>query len=72
MEVTQPLVACAAMLIRRPPLDCYEAFVDPAITSKFWFTDGSDRLDAGRQVTWTWASVMLLSPKWIQVACPLA
>ena len=30
MEVTQPLVARAAMLIRRPSLDCYEAFVDPA------------------------------------------
>jgi len=54
MEVTQPLVARAAMLIRRPALDCYEAFVDPAITSKFWFSAGSDRLDAGRQVIWTW------------------
>ncbi|MGN6145512.1 MAG: SRPBCC family protein [Mesorhizobium sp.] len=54
MEVTQPLVARAAMLIRRPSLDCYEAFVDPAITSKFWFSAGSDRLDAGRQVIWTW------------------
>ena len=54
MEVTQPLVALAAMLIRRPALDCYEAFVDPAITSKFWFSAGSDRLDAGHQVIWTW------------------
>ena len=34
MEVTQPLVARAAMLIRRPALDCYEAFIDPAIAGE--------------------------------------
>ncbi len=55
MEITEPLVAHTAMLIRQPPLECYEAFVDPAVTSNFWFTDGSARLDAADQVTWTWA-----------------
>jgi uncharacterized protein YndB with AHSA1/START domain len=55
MDTTEPLVAQTAMLIRRFPLDCYEAFVDPAVTSNFWFTDGSGRLDAADEVTWTWA-----------------
>src|SRR6185503_9090899 len=30
------------------------AFVNPAITSKFWFSKSSGRLEAGQQVTWTW------------------
>jgi uncharacterized protein YndB with AHSA1/START domain len=32
----------------------FEALVDPAITSKFWFTRGSARLETGRKVTWEW------------------
>ncbi|MBC7990984.1 MAG: polyketide cyclase, partial [Luteimonas sp.] len=28
------------MLIRRPVAEVFEAFVDPAITSRFWFTRG--------------------------------
>jgi uncharacterized protein YndB with AHSA1/START domain len=42
------------MLIRKPAGDVYEAFVDPAVTSRFWFSRGSDRLDAGGPVRWTW------------------
>ena len=53
MSITPP-VANAAMLIRRPVANVYEAFVDPAITTRFWFTKGSGRLDEGKPVTWEW------------------
>jgi uncharacterized protein YndB with AHSA1/START domain len=46
--------AKAEMLIRRPVAQVFEAFVDPAITSQFWFTKGSGRLEPGRQVKWEW------------------
>lgn len=46
--------AQTGMLIRKPVADVFEAFVNPAITSKFWFTKGSGRLDAGTQVRWDW------------------
>lgn len=46
--------AKAEMLIRRPVAEVFEAFVNPAVTSKFWFTKGSDRLEPGKQVTWDW------------------
>ena len=49
-----PPVARAEMLIRRSVTEVFEAFVNPAITSKFWFSKGSDRLEAGRQVAWHW------------------
>jgi uncharacterized protein YndB with AHSA1/START domain len=47
-------VAKAEMLIRRPVAEVFEAFADPAITSQFWFTQGSGRLEPGTQVEWTW------------------
>ena len=50
---TEP-VARARMLIRKPVAEVFEAFVDPAITSRFWFTRGSHRLKEGETVTWHW------------------
>ena len=47
-------VAKAEMLIRKPVSEVFEAFVDPAITSKFWFSKGSGRLEEGKQVQWDW------------------
>lgn len=46
--------AKAEMLVRRPVAEVFEAFVDPNVTSKFWFTKGSGRLEAGKQVRWDW------------------
>src|SRR5579859_4279676 len=42
------------MLIRKPVANVFEAFVNPDITSKFWFTRGSGRLEVGKQIEWTW------------------
>jgi uncharacterized protein YndB with AHSA1/START domain len=42
------------MLIRRPVAEVFEAFVDPEITTRFWFARSSGRLDAGRKVLWEW------------------
>ena len=47
-------IAKAEMLIRKPVAEVFEAFANPAITSQFWFSKGSGRLEAGKQVTWTW------------------
>jgi uncharacterized protein YndB with AHSA1/START domain len=54
MRVTHTPSAKAEMLIRRPVAEVFEAFVDPAITSRFWFTRGSGRLEPDTQVTWEW------------------
>ena len=54
MEIQDVPIAKTEMLIRKPVSEVFEAFVDPAITSKFWFTKGSGRLQAGKQVRWDW------------------
>jgi uncharacterized protein YndB with AHSA1/START domain len=38
-------------LIRRPVADVLEAFVNPDITTTFWFTNSSGKLEAGKRFT---------------------
>lgn len=54
MQLTQMPIAKAAMLIRKPVAEVFEAFIDPAITSRFWFTKSTGRLEPGKHITWTW------------------
>lgn len=42
------------MLIHRPVAEVFGAFVDPAITTRFWFTKSSGKLEQGAQVRWDW------------------
>ena len=42
------------MLIRRPVDEVFEAFINPELTTKFWFTKSSGRLEAGKKVQWDW------------------
>lgn len=54
VQLTDTPVAKTGMLIRKPVSEVFEAFVNPAITSKFWFTKGSGRLVTGKQIRWDW------------------
>ena len=54
LQLTQVPIAQAGMLIRKPVAEVFEAFVDPVITSRFWFTKSTGQLEAGKRVTWTW------------------
>jgi uncharacterized protein YndB with AHSA1/START domain len=47
-------IASAGMLIRRSVAMVFEAFVDPAVTRRFWFSRGSGRLEPGASVRWDW------------------
>jgi len=51
--MTSP-TARATMLIRRPVAEVFNAFVDPDVTTKFWFSRPTGRLVAGKAVTWHW------------------
>jgi uncharacterized protein YndB with AHSA1/START domain len=53
-DTLQAPVAKAQMLIRKPVAQVFEALADPAITSRFWFSKGSARLEAGKRVRWDW------------------
>lgn len=51
--MTAPMVK-AEMLIRKPPAEVFNAFADPAVTTKFWFTKSSGKLEAGKRLRWEW------------------
>jgi uncharacterized protein YndB with AHSA1/START domain len=53
-QLTQPPIAEAAMLIRSPVAEVFAAFIDPAITSRFWFTGSSGKLELGTNIQWDW------------------
>jgi uncharacterized protein YndB with AHSA1/START domain len=53
MADLKPVVK-AEMLIRRSVEEVFEAFIDPDITTKFWFTKSSGRLEADEHVRWEW------------------
>src|SRR6185369_9044893 len=54
MKIQHVPIAKTEMLIRKPVSEVFEAFVNPAVTSRFWFTKGSGRLQAGKQIRWDW------------------
>jgi len=54
LALTKAPVVRTDMLIRRPVSEVYEAFADPAVTTKFWFTKSSGRLEPGARVRWDW------------------
>jgi len=53
-QLTRAPVAIAEMLIRKPVAEVFEAFINPDITTKFWFTKSSGKLESGKQVQWDW------------------
>lgn len=53
VRVNEPAVQ-TQMLVRRPRDDVFNAFVDPEVTTRFWFTGSSGKLAPGARVTWHW------------------
>ena len=49
---TDGITAKAQILVRRPREDVFNAFIDPQIMSKFWFTRKDQGLREGNTVTW--------------------
>jgi uncharacterized protein YndB with AHSA1/START domain len=44
----------AQMMIRKPIAQVFQAFIDPAITTHFWFTKSGGPLEMGKTVKWEW------------------
>jgi uncharacterized protein YndB with AHSA1/START domain len=48
------IAARAQMLIRRPVSEVFNAFVDPDVTTKIWFTKSSGKVETGKHLQWHW------------------
>lgn len=86
MTLENAPIVKAQMLIHKPVAEVFEAFVDPAITTRFWFTKSSGRLEPGKEIRWDWetygvstqVSVKAVEPnrriliEWDDPPCPVA
>lgn len=70
LRLTRVPVMETGMLIRRPVAEVFEAFVDPAITTRFWFTKSSGRLEPGKQVQWDWEMYGASAPVTVKAVQP--
>jgi len=52
-EIEKPIVECQ-MMIRKPISEVFQAFVNPTITTKFWFTKSSGILEKEKSIIWEW------------------
>lgn len=44
----------AQMLIRKSIHEVFEAFINPEITTNFWFTKSTGKLEEGKTIIWEW------------------
>ena len=70
LRLTQVPMTKTGMLIRKPVAEVFEAFVDPGVTTKFWFTKSSGRLEAGKQVQWDWEMYGISVPVTVKAVEP--
>ena len=71
LQLSKVPMAKTGMLIRKPVAEVFEAFVNPDITTKFWFTKGSGRLEPGKQVQWDWEMYGISIPVTVKCIEPL-
>ena len=50
----KPVIVEAQMLIRKPIAEVFNAFIDPSVTTNFWFTKSSGKLEVGKEIIWEW------------------
>ncbi len=59
---TSTRTAKAEMMIRKPISEVFEAFTNPEVTTKYWFTDSTGKLVSAAKVNWIWKMYDLTVP----------
>jgi uncharacterized protein YndB with AHSA1/START domain len=54
LRLSEVPLAKVGLLTRKPAIEVYKAFVNPAITAQFWFTRRRSKLEAGLGFRWDW------------------
>jgi uncharacterized protein YndB with AHSA1/START domain len=54
LTLTEPPSVKVGVLVRAEPERVFQAIVDPAITTNFWYTKSDGKMAPGRELCWTW------------------
>ncbi|MBV9837993.1 MAG: SRPBCC domain-containing protein, partial [Solirubrobacterales bacterium] len=66
LQLTNSPSVDTGMLIRRSPHDVFEALADPSITTRFWYTKSSGRMEEGAELTWEWEMYGVSGKAWVK------
>src|SRR5205085_1897578 len=66
LRLTHAPTVDTGMLIRRPPEAVFTAFVDPDLTTRFWFTKSTGKLAPGASVEWSWEMYGVSARVWVK------
>jgi uncharacterized protein YndB with AHSA1/START domain len=69
-QLKQVPASKTGMLIRKPVAEVFEAFINPELTTRFWFTKSSGRLETGQPVEWEWEMYGVSIPVTVQAIEP--
>lgn len=58
------------MLIRKPVSEVFQSFIDPNITTNFWFTKSSGKLEVGKIIKWEWEMFNVSTDVWVKEIIP--
>jgi uncharacterized protein YndB with AHSA1/START domain len=70
MTNTSNTFAKAEMMIRKPVNEVFEAIINPEITTKFWFTNSTGKLEEGKDLKWTWEMYNVTVPVSVEALIP--
>jgi uncharacterized protein YndB with AHSA1/START domain len=70
LQLTKPPSVETRMLIRRSPHSVFEALADPSITTRFWYTKSSGRMEEGAELTWEWEMYGVCEKVWVREVEP--
>lgn len=54
MKKNNSAVVECQMMIRKPLATVFQAFIDPTVTTRFWFTKSSGPLEVNKVIKWEW------------------
>jgi uncharacterized protein YndB with AHSA1/START domain len=54
LRLTKTPSVKVGLLVRTPPERVFEAFRDPAVTTKFWYTKSTGEMTPGATLRWDW------------------
>ena len=70
MEKEKTPMVETQMMIRKPVSTVFNAFIDPTITTKFWFSKSDGKLTQGKTVTWEWEMYNISTKVFIKAIIP--
>src|SRR5215471_1936407 len=70
LQLTEVPVVRTGMLIRKPVAEVFNAFINPEITTKFWFAKSSGKLEQGKEVQWEWEMYEISVPVTVKTLEP--